>query len=109
MILFSLIQTSLPRKFIYVAYVLLVLTISVSATFTVFYGFTFGKEKSEKWISSTMLSFFQDLMLLQPLKVFFAATFIALIVKDPKKVDQGDKNEAKPEVLEQVSLNSISS
>jgi polycystin 1L2 len=84
---------------------LLFLTISVSATFTIFYGFTFGKEKSEKWITSTLLSFIQDLMLLQPLKVFAAATFIALIIKDPNKVDQGDKSDNKPEMIEQVLRN----
>ena len=41
-------------------------------------------------------------MLLQPLKVFAAAAFIALIIKDPSKVDQGDKGETKPEIIEQV-------
>ena len=49
-----------------------------------------------------MLSFVQDLMLLQPLKVFAAATFIALIIKDPNKVDQGDKSDNAPEMMEQV-------
>ena len=44
-------------------------------------------------------------MLLQPLKVFAAATFIALIIKDPNKLDEGDKSDSKPEVVEQVRLN----
>ena len=44
-------------------------------------------------------------MLLQPLKVFAAATFIALIIKDPNKLGEGDKSDSKPEVVEQVRLN----
>ena len=58
----------------------------VSATFTVFYGLTFGEEKSQKWIMTMMLSFWQDVLISQPLKVFAAATFFALVIKNPDKV-----------------------
>lgn len=75
----------LSPKFAYLAYVLIFLASTVSGTFTVFYGLTFGKEKSEGWISSMMISFWQDVLISQPLKVFAAAMFFALVIKDPNK------------------------
>ena len=78
---------SLPHYFVYVAYGLVFLASTVSATFTVFYGLTFGKEKSEAWISTMMISFWQDVLVSQPLKVFAAATFFALVIKDPNKAE----------------------
>lgn len=60
---------TLSPKFAYLAYTLIFLASTVSATFTVFYGLTFGKEKSEGWISSMMISFWQDVLISQPLKV----------------------------------------
>ena len=62
-------KKTLPHFFVYVAYGLVFLTCTVSATFTIFYGLTFGKEKSEGWISSMMISFWQDVLVSQPLKV----------------------------------------
>ena len=78
-------KTSLPHWMVYVAYSLICLACLVSGTFTVFYGLTFGKAKSEAWISAMMLSFWQDVLVSQPLKVFAAATLFALLTKDPKK------------------------
>lgn len=76
---------TLSPKFAYLAYFLIFLASTVSGTFTVFYGLTFGKEKSEGWISSMMISFWQDVLISQPLKVFAAAMFFALVIKDPNK------------------------
>ena len=60
---------TLPHYFVYVAYALAFVAASTTAAFTVFYGLTFGKEKSEKWMSTMMLSFWQDVLISQPLKV----------------------------------------
>lgn len=62
-------KKTLPHYFVYISYGLVFITCTVSATFTVFYGLTFGKEKSEGWISSMMISFWQDVLVSQPLKV----------------------------------------
>lgn len=83
---------SLPHYFVYVAYGLVFLASTASATFTIFYGLTFGKEKSEAWISTMMISFWQDVLVSQPLKVFAAATFFALVIKDPNKADDSEQN-----------------
>lgn len=81
---------------IYVAYFLIFIACSVSATFTVFYGLTFGKAKSEAWISAMMISFWQDVLISQPLKVFAAATLFALVTKDPKKATGENEEETLP-------------
>ena len=78
-----------PHWVIYVAYVVVAIASLVSATFTVFYGLTFGEEKSQKWIMTMMISFWQDVLISQPLKVFAAATFFALVIKNPDKVCNG--------------------
>jgi len=86
-------KKTLPHFFVYVAYGLVFLTCTVSATFTIFYGLTFGKEKSEGWISSMMISFWQDVLVSQPLKVFAAAMFFALVIKDPNKAEEENEQE----------------
>lgn len=70
-------KKTLPHYFIYVSYVLVFISCTVSATFTVFYGLTFGKEKSAGWLSSMMISFWQDVLVSQPLKV--SLTFFTII------------------------------
>lgn len=62
-------KKTLPHYFVYISYGLVFIACIVSATFTVFYGLTFGKEKSEGWLSSMMISFWQDVLISQPLKV----------------------------------------
>ena len=89
-------RSSLPHWMVYVAYILIFLACSVSAAFTVFYGLTFGKAKSEAWISAMMISFWQDVLVSQPLKVFAAATLFALLVKDPKKATGEDEEDTMP-------------
>ena len=65
-------KKTLPHFFVYISYVLVFVTCTVSATFTVFYGLTFGKEKSEGWLTSMMISFWQDVLISQPLKVSYS-------------------------------------
>ena len=55
----------------------------------------FGPEKSARWLSSITISFIQDVLFQQPIKVFIMATLFALLIKDPKKAEQesfGDAN-----------------
>ncbi|XP_028406520.1 polycystin-1-like isoform X2 [Dendronephthya gigantea] len=88
-----------PHWVIYVAYVVVAIASLVSATFTVFYGLTFGEEKSQKWIMTMMISFWQDVLISQPLKVFAAATFFAVVIKNPDKAveeEDEDKKENSP-------------
>ena len=48
----------------------------------------FGPEKSAQWLSSMTVSFLQDVLLTQPIKVFLLAMLFALLIKDPKKAEE---------------------
>lgn len=81
---------TLPQFTIYIAYVLIFLASTTSAAFTILYSLTFGEAKSQRWVSSMMISFWQDVIISQPLKVMIFAVLFALIVKDPDKALKDD-------------------
>ena len=86
---------ALPHWFVYVAYVMAFIATCTSASFVIMYGMEFGPEKSARWLSSITISFLQDVLFTQPIKVFIMATLFALLIKDPKKAEQesfGDAN-----------------
>ena len=59
----------LPYWCNYVAWVLVFLCIACGAFFTILYALQWGKPKSEAWLLTFVLSFFQSLLLVQPIKV----------------------------------------
>ncbi|XP_075335044.1 polycystin-1-like protein 2 [Odontesthes bonariensis] len=77
----------LPWWFIFVGWLLVLSTSLVSGYFTMLYGLKFGKERSISWLVSMIVSFFQSLLLIQPLKVVCLAVFFALVIK---RVDEED-------------------
>ena len=84
----------LPHWCIYIAYLLAFVSCITSGAFVIMYGMEFGPEKSAQWITSLSISFVQDVMLSQPIKVFIMATLFALLIKDPSKAEDtayGDK------------------
>ena len=82
---------TVPHFTIYIAYGLIFLASTTSAAFTIFYSLTFGEAKSQRWVSSMMISFWQDVIISQPLKVIIIAVLFALVIKDPDKAieDEG--------------------
>ena len=62
-------KTFLPHWVVYVAYTLIFVASGTAAFFVILYGFQFGKEKSDNWMKSMMLSFWQSVLLIQPVKV----------------------------------------
>jgi len=85
---------SLPWWFVYVGWVLLFLSVGVSAAFVTFYGIQFGDEKTKKWITSLFISFVTSIFLTQPVKVFLVAVFISLLFKKPNMEDEeGEEDE----------------
>ncbi|KAK7938673.1 hypothetical protein WMY93_001999 [Mugilogobius chulae] len=78
-------RRSLPWWCVYVAWLLVATSAGVCGYYTMLYGLKFGKEKSISWLVSMSVSFFQSLLLIQPLKVVGLAVFFALVVK---KVDE---------------------
>ena len=66
---------------VYVAWFLCFCTCVVSATFSIFYSLVWGKSISEQWLSSMLISFAQSVAVNEPAKVFFAAVFLATIIR----------------------------
>lgn len=80
-------KKGLPHWFVYIAYVIAFVAIVTSGSFVIMYGMEFGPEKSAQWLSSMTVSFLQDVLLTQPVKVFLLAMLFALLIKDPKKAE----------------------
>lgn len=62
-------KRKLPWWTIFFAYTLVVLAIAASAFFTILYAFEWGKSKSEQWLVTFCLGFFESVVLVQPIKV----------------------------------------
>ncbi|KAJ7340518.1 hypothetical protein OS493_003270 [Desmophyllum pertusum] len=58
-----------PHFCIYIAWFLSFATVSVSAMFTFFYSLQWGKDIANQWLSSMLVSFTEDLFVLQPIKI----------------------------------------
>lgn len=59
----------LPWWFIFFGWLLVVATSCVAGFFTMLYGLKFGKPRSISWLVSMVVSFFQSILIIQPLKV----------------------------------------
>jgi len=70
---------TLPYWCVYIAWVLIALSILVSAFFTVLYSFEWGREKSIAWLTAFLLSFLESVILIQPLKVISTGYFWNII------------------------------
>ena len=77
----------LPHFFVYIGWVICTLTALTASTFTVFYSLMWGKETSNQWLTSIMVSMFQDVIITQPIKVVIIASLLALIIKKPPQQD----------------------
>ena len=71
----------LPRFFVYVGWTLCFLASMTAATFTVFYSMMWGTEISNKWLTSILVSFSQDVFFIQPIKVIIVASLLAIIIR----------------------------
>ncbi|KAM6955775.1 polycystin-1-like protein 2 [Lycodopsis pacificus] len=77
----------LPWWFLFVGWLLVIASSFVSGYYTMLFGLKFGKERSVSWLVSMIVSFFQSVLVIQPLKVLCVAVFFALVIK---KVDEED-------------------
>ena len=80
----------LPHWFVNIAYTLALLTSLTGAAFTMFYSMIWGKEKSNKWITSVIISLVQDIFFLQPLKVIIVASLLSLLFRKPPEEDRDE-------------------
>ncbi|XP_067906173.1 polycystin family receptor for egg jelly-like [Heterodontus francisci] len=68
----------LSRCLLYLAWCLVWLLSAVSAVFIVLYGLSYGVETSWLWLMASVISFFQGVFLLQPLKIMAFSGLFAL-------------------------------
>ncbi|CAH1271105.1 PKD1L3 [Branchiostoma lanceolatum] len=71
----------LPYWFVYVGWVLVFLSSSVSAFFTILYSLEWGKEKADAWLITFFLSFVESTLIIEPLKVVIVAALLSLMCK----------------------------
>ncbi|XP_077991610.1 polycystin-1-like protein 2 [Glandiceps talaboti] len=85
----------LPHWCLYIAWVLVFLSSVGSAFFTILYSLEWGHEKATEWLISLLVSFLQDVILMQPIKVIILAVVITIIMKQIRKrkgeVDDDDQ------------------
>ncbi|XP_078674288.1 polycystin-1-like protein 2 [Branchiostoma floridae x Branchiostoma belcheri] len=89
-------QSGLPHWCVYIGWVLVFLSATGSAFFVILYSMEWGAEKSGEWLTSILLSIFQSVLLVQPLKVLLLGLLIAFIFKKTGKseiVDAGALND----------------
>ncbi|XP_078659501.1 uncharacterized protein LOC144904454 [Branchiostoma floridae x Branchiostoma belcheri] len=72
---------SLPHGFVYVAWSILVLSCCVSAFFTILYSLEWGAEKANAWLKTFLMSFVQDVFVVQPFKIVALSTLVSYICK----------------------------
>ena len=89
-------KKGLPHGFVYLAWVLCFFSSVTSAVFTVFYSLDWGPEIANKWLIAFVTSFFQSILVIQPLKVVLVALLFAIIIKKP--MDSGDETSDKKDL-----------
>ena len=77
----------LPHFFVYVGWIICTLAALAASTFTVFYSMMWGKETSNQWLTSIMVSIFQDVIITQPIKVVIIASLLSLVIRKPPQQD----------------------
>ena len=73
-----------PHWFNYVAWVLCFIVVAASASVTFFYSLQWGKTISNEWLSSMIMSFTEDLFVVQPIKVCFITVVLAYAMTSQK-------------------------
>ena len=83
-----------PYWCVYVGWVLCILTVSLSCVFTLFYSMMWGKEKSNMWLTTMAISFIQDTLISQPLKVVIVALIFAVFFKSADDEDYFEESQS---------------
>lgn len=83
----------------YISYFLNFAMTIVCAFFTILYSFEFGKERADKWLLDELMSFAQNIILIEPCKVAFISLGIAMILRklDNSFLDSVESHEIEEE------------
>ena len=77
-----------PHFCVYIGWALCLMASFVSGVFVVFYSLMWGKEVANQWLTSVTVSFFQDVVVIQPIKVVVLVSLLSLIIKKPIENDE---------------------
>ena len=72
---------NLPHFCMYIAWFMCLVTVALSSTFTLFYSLQWGKDIANQWLSSMLVSFTEDLFVLQPIKVMLIMIITACLFR----------------------------
>ncbi|KAL4240289.1 polycystic kidney disease protein 1-like [Mactra antiquata] len=82
-----------PHAVVYIAWLLVISGSVLSAFFVMLYSMEWGKQKSEEWVTTFLLSFVESVFCLDPIKVGIMALVFALIFRSTQNsetpVDRG--------------------
>ena len=76
---------TLPHWFIYIAWLLCLVTAFVAGTFVIFYSVQWGKDTSEEWLISVGTSVFMDIFVSEPIKIIVFAFMLSHIFEACKR------------------------
>lgn len=76
-----------PYWCVYLGWTLCILTTLTAAVFTLFYSMMWGKEQSNTWLTTMFISFVQDTLISQPLKVLILSLLFATLSSSPDGED----------------------
>nr|XP_032832806.1 polycystic kidney disease protein 1-like 2 [Petromyzon marinus] len=69
----------------FVAWSLVFLSVVTSGFFTILYSMEWGPDKANLWLRVFIMSFFQSIIIVQPVKVVCIAFFVSLLMKKKRK------------------------
>lgn len=91
----------LPWWTVFIGWFLMGFVSFVAAFFTLLYGMQYGKEKSNLWLKTFLMGFFESLFFVQPVKMICLGLFFALLIKKPEQPDP--KEQQRMEIIEHTS------
>ena len=76
-----------PYWCVYLGWTLCMLTTLTASVFTLFYSMMWGKEQSNIWLTTMFISFVQDTLVSQPLKVLIISLIFTIVSTSPDGED----------------------
>ncbi|CAF4734744.1 unnamed protein product, partial [Rotaria socialis] len=74
---------TLPHWLVYVAWILVILSILTSSFFVILYSLEWGAQRANEWLITMMLSFGQSILIIDPLKVFLITAILSCLIRRP--------------------------
>ncbi|XP_077983292.1 polycystin-1-like protein 2 [Glandiceps talaboti] len=105
-------KKKLAWYWVYVAWVLVFLSLTVSGVFIIMYSMQWKGEKSRRWLIAMVSSLCCSLLIVEPIKVFAVAFLIALIFKKPSEEERdaacSTEEIQKPEIkVPEITINGV--